>query len=132
MDIAWRITHGVLKTRVYLKNWCRLNVSDHCAWCRKLESFSNALCECTSVPQVWLWVFALINKFFPIPLGPSPPTILFKHSLPTGDRHSFALVHVIINVTLNEIWVARNLVTFANKLQLATATIQKIKHHLWQ
>ena len=96
------------------------------------ESFSHALCECTSLPQVWLWVFALINKFFPIPLAPSLPTILFKHGLPTGDRHSIALVHVIINVTLNENWVARNLVTFENKLQLAMATIRKIKHRLWQ
>ena len=129
-DIAWRIAHGVLKTRAYLKNWCRLNVSDRCARCGKLESFSHALCECTSVPQVWLWAFTLINKFFSITLAPSPPTILFKHGLPPGDKRSIALVHVIINVTLNEIWAARNLATFENKQQPASATIRKIKHRL--
>ena len=57
-------------------------------------------------------------------LAPSPPMILFKHGLPTGDKRSIALVHVIINVTLNEIWVARNLATFENKQQSASATIR--------
>ena len=131
-DIAWRIAHGVLKTRAYLKNWCRLKVSDRCARCGKRESFSHALCECTSVPQVWQWAFTLINKFFSITLAPSPPSILFKHGLPTGDKHSVALVHVIINVSLNEIRAARNLATFENSQQPASATIRKVKHSLRQ
>ena len=45
---------------------------------------------------------------------------------------SIALVHVIINVTLDEIWAPRNLATFENKQQPATATIRKIKHRLRQ
>ena len=114
------MAHGVLKTRAYLKNWCRLKVSDRCARRGKRESFSHALCECTSVPQVWLWAFTLINKFFSITLAPSPPSILFKHGLPTGDKHSIALVHVIINVTLNEIWAAT---IGYNWLQLAKSSI---------
>lgn len=57
---------------------------------------------------------------------------MFKHGLPTGDKHSIALVHVIINVTLNEIWAARNLATFENLQQLASATIRKVKHRLRQ
>ena len=72
----------------------------------------------------------LIN--FSITLAPSPPSILFKHGLPTGDKHSIALVHVIINVTLNEIWAARNLATFENLQQPASATIRKVKHRLRQ
>ena len=85
-----------------------------------------------SVPQVWLWAFTLINKFFSITLAASPPTILFKHGLPTGDKRSIALVHVIINVTLNEIWAAKNLATFENTQQPASATIRKVKHRLRQ
>ena len=126
-DIAWRIAHSVLKTRAYLKNWCRLNVGDRCPRCGKRESFSHALCECTSVPQVWQWAFTLINKFFSITLALLPPTILFKEGLPTGDKRSVALVHVI-----NEIWAARNLATFEDKPQPATATIRKMKHRLRQ
>ena len=61
-----------------------------------------------------------------ITLAPSPSTILFKHGLPTGDKRSIALVHVIINVTLNEIWAARNLATFGNKQHPASATILKV------
>ena len=121
-----------LKTRGYLKNWCRLKVSDRCPRCGKRESCSHALCECTSVPQVWLWAFTLINKFFSITLAPLPPSILFKHGLPTGNKHSIVLVHVIINVTLNEIWAARNLATFENSQQPASATICKVKHLLRQ
>ena len=49
----------------------------------------------------------------------SPPTVLFKHGLPPGDKRSIVLVHVIINVTLNEIWAARNLATVENKQQPA-------------
>ena len=128
----WRIAHGVLKTRAYLKNWFQLNVSDRCARCGKRKSFSHALCECTSVPQVWLWAFRQLNKFFSVTLAPSPPTILFKHGLPTGDNRSLALAHVIINVTLNEIWAARNLATFEHKQQPSTAIIHKIKHRLRQ
>ena len=79
-----------------------------------------------------LWAFTLINKFFSITLAPSPPSILFKHGLPTGDKHSIALVHVIINVTLNEIRAARNLATFENSQQPASATIRKVKHRLRQ
>ena len=41
-------------------------------------------------------------------------------------------VHVIINVTLNEIWAARNLATFENSQQPASATIRKVKHRLRQ
>ena len=52
-DIAWRLAHGILKTQAYLKKWGRLNVSDRCARYGQLESFSHALCECTSVPLVW-------------------------------------------------------------------------------
>lgn len=58
--------------------------------------------------------------------------ILFKHGLPTGDKRSIALAHVIINITLNEIWAARNLATFDSKQQPATATIRKIQHRLRQ
>ena len=45
---------------------------------------------------------------------------------------SIALVHVIINVSLNEIWAARNLATFENKQQTPSAIIHKIKHRLRQ
>ena len=131
-DIAWRVAHGILKTRAYLKTWCRLNVSERCARCGITESFSHALCECTNVPQVWLWAFTLINNLFTTPLAPSPTMILFKHGFPSSDKRSIALAHVIINITLNEIWSARNLATFDKKQQPVAATVRKIKHRLRQ
>ena len=41
-------------------------------------------------------------------------------------------MHVIINVTLNEIRAARNLAAFENSQQPASATIRKVKHRLRQ
>ena len=58
--------------------------------------------------------------------------IFFKHGFPSNDKHSIALAHVIINITHNEIWSARNLATFDQKQQPVTATIRKIKHRLRQ
>ena len=52
-DIVWRLAHGVVKTRAYLKRWQRLKVSDRCVICHKLESFLHAFCECTLAPTVW-------------------------------------------------------------------------------
>ena len=58
--------------------------------------------------------------------------ILFKHGLPSSDKRSIALAHVIINITLNEIWSARNLATFDKKQQPVAATVRKIKQRLRQ
>ena len=63
-DIAWRIAHGVVKTRAYLKSWRRLAVSDRCAGCGETETISHAFCACNLVSPVWSWVSKLINNFY--------------------------------------------------------------------
>ena len=45
-DIAWRIAHGVVKTRAYIKSWQRLGVGDSCAGCGEKETISHAFCDC--------------------------------------------------------------------------------------
>ena len=66
------------------------------------------------------------------PLAPSPTMIFFKHGFPLSDKRSIALAHVIINITLNEIWSARNVATFDKKQQPVAVTVRKIKHRLRQ
>ena len=101
-DIAWRIAHGVLKTRAYLKRWRRLAVSDRCAICGQVETFSHVFCECTHSPAVWTWIVAVLNKLYVKPLVFSPALVLFKQGLPSGARASRSneLTRVLINITL--------------------------------
>ena len=80
-DIAWRIAHGVVKTRAYLHRWQRLQVSDRCAVCGHVEFLTHAFCRCSSVPAVWTWVFSLVNLLYPFPLIFSPQLVLFKQGL---------------------------------------------------
>ena len=128
-DIAWRLAHGIVKTRAYLKRWQRLQVSDRCAICGQIESFSHALCECTLAPAVWAWIFSITNNLYANTVGFSPPLVLLKHSLPTGAQHarSNAVTRFLINLALNEIWATRNLHTLEGKPSTASLVINKIK-----
>ena len=131
-DIPWRLAHGIVKTRTYLKRWQRLRVSDRCAICGQIESFSHAFCECTLAPAVWAWIFSVINKLYVTPVGFSPPLVLLKHGLPTGAQHarSNAVTRFLINIALNEIWATRNLHTFEGKPSTAFPVINKIKYRV--
>ena len=61
-DIAWKVAHGVLKARVYLKRWHQLSVSELCAMCRNIETCSHIFCDCLLSTPVWDWTFSIINK----------------------------------------------------------------------
>ena len=128
-DIAWRLAHGIVKTRAYLKRWQRLQVSDRCTICGQIESFSHALCECTLPPAIWAWIFSITNNLYANTVGFSPPLVLLKHSLPTGAQHerSNAVTRFLINLALNKIWATRNLHTLEGKPSTASLVINKIK-----
>ena len=128
-DLAWHLAHGVVKTRLFLKRWRRLRVSKRCAACGHTESLSHAFCECTIAPQVWAWCFQTVNLFYSSPLTFSPALVFFKYGLPQDGRTSpaNALSCVLFNLTLNELWAARNLRTFEHKVTPARSVINKIK-----
>ena len=128
----WRLAHGVVKTRAHLKRWRRLKVSERCAICHKLETFSHAFCECTLTPTVWAWVFTVINQFYMQPLGFLPALVFFKQGLPSGAQHakSNALTCFVINLALNELWAARNLHTFKGTPSTAASVVSKIKSRI--
>ena len=110
----------------------RLPVSDRCAVCGRVESLSHAFCQCSFEPTVWTWVFSIVNKFYSVPISFSPTLVLFRHGLPSGAQHarSNTLVIFLFNLTLNELWSARNLSTFEGKASSAHAVICKIKHRV--
>ena len=109
-----------------MKQWRRLRVSALCASCRLIESFSHAFCECTIAPQVWAWVFQSINQFYSPPLTIS---LRFGQGLPRDGRSgaSNTISRILFNITLNELWAARNLRTFKQRVIPAQAVINKIK-----
>ena len=113
-DIVWRLAHGVIKTRAFLKRWRRLRVSEHCATCGLTESFSHAFCECTNAPQVWAWVFQIIHPFYSNAFTLSPALVFFGHGLPQDDQSSKAnlISRFLFNITLNEIWAAARSLPF--------------------
>ena len=131
-DIVWRLAHGVLKTRAYLKHWRRLAVSDSCARCGSVESFSHALCKCTVVPCVWTWVLSFLSKLYSTPVTLSDALILFKQGLPGTDTKSHELSYTFINISLNEIWAARNLATFEHTYLTALEIQHKISFRVRQ
>ena len=128
-DIAWRIAHGVVKTRAYLKSWRRLAVSDRCAGCGETETISHAFCACNLVSPVWSWVSKLINKFYDTPIFLTNSIILLQQGLPQGKQFfiSNELSSFILKLTLNELWAARNLDTFESKRPAVRTIIAKIK-----
>ena len=128
-DIVWRIAHGVVKTRAYLKSWRRLSVSDACAGCGEKETLSHAFCACHLVSPVWGWVSTLINKLYVTPILLTNPLILLCHGLPSGKQFHLSneLSSFLIKLTLNELWAARNLGTFESKRPSPQAIISKIK-----
>ena len=128
-DIAWRIAHVVVKTRAYLKSWCRLVMSDLCAGCSEPESISHAFCACSLVSPVWSWVSTLINKLYDTPLLLTNSIILLQQGLPQGRHFHFSneLSSFLIKLTLNELWAARNLGTFESKRPPVQTIISKIK-----
>ena len=128
-DIVWRLAHGVVKTRTFLHRWRRLRVNALCASCGLTESFSHAFCECTIAPRVWAWVFQSIHPFYSPPLTFSPALVFFGHGLPRDGQcgASNAVSRVIFNITLNELWAARNQRTFEQRVIPAQAVINKIK-----
>ena len=116
-DIAWRIAHAVVKTRAYLKSWCRLAVTDRCAGCGEKETIPHTFCACRLVSPVWSWVSKLINKLYTTPILLTNPLILLRHGLPRGKHFHFSneLCSFLIKLTLNELWAARNLGTLESK-----------------
>lgn len=101
---------------------------------RNLLSCSHIFCECTLAPTVWAWVFSLVNQLYSSPLGFSPPLVIFKHGLPSGSQHthSKALSSFLFNLTLNELWAARNLYTFEGRASSAQNVVNRIKHGVRQ
>ena len=133
-NIAWRIAHGVVKTRAYLKSWHRLAVSDLCMGCGEPEPISHAFCACHLVSPVWSWVSTLINKFYDKPLLLTNPIILFCEGFPQGKHFHYSneLSSFLIKLKLNELSAARNLGTFESKrppVQTIISTIKTRIHH---
>ena len=56
------------KSCPFLKRCHRLAVSDRCAICGQLETFSHVFCECTHSPAIWTWIVAILNKLHVTPL----------------------------------------------------------------
>ena len=129
-DIAWRIAHGVVKTRVYLKSWRRLPVSDQCVGCGEKETISHAFCVCALVSPVWSWVLNLINKLYDTPILLTSPIVLLQQGLPNSKQFHLSneLSSFLIKLTLNELWAARNLDTCESTQPLVQAIISKIKN----
>ena len=128
-NIAWRLAHGVIKTRAFLKRWRWLRVSERCATCGLTKSFSHAFCECNGAAQVWAWVLQIVHPFYSKTLTLSPARVFFEHGLPRDGQSSKAnlISRFLFNITLNEIWAARNLRTFEQKVTSAQAFINKTK-----
>ena len=126
-DIVWRIAHGVVKTRAYLKSWHRLAVSELCALCSHRETITHAVFECSNVSPVWDWLSLIIRKLYSSPISLNPNVILLHHGLPGGLRLSNQITSFLIKITLNELWSACNLFTFEGKRLAAPAIIAKIK-----
>lgn len=126
-EITWRIAHGVVKTRAYLKSWRQFAVIDQCAGCGERETISHAFCSSRLVSPVWSWMSNLINQF-------SESIILLRQGLPQGSSwaHSNAITSFLIKLTLNELWAARNLDTFESKRPSAQTIISKIKTRIRQ
>ena len=74
----------------------------------------------------------LCSKFYSTPLTFSPSLVLIKHSLPAGSwyLHSNALTRFLINLTLNELWAARNRHTFEGQLSTPHGVIATIKQRV--
>ena len=124
-DLAWKIANGVVKTRAYLKSWKRLCMDDRCAGCGERKTTLHAFCECNLVSPVWSWMSTLINKLYPNPII----LILFRHGLPSCKRFATAneLCSVLIKITLNKLWAARNLGTFESRRPVIVSIINIIK-----
>ena len=111
-ELAWLITHCVVKTRAYLKLWRRLAISEFCALCGQRETISHAFCECSDVSPVWDWLTVLIEKLHPSPILLNPHIILLRDGLPGGRQTLSNLITSFLSkLALNELWAARNLFT---------------------
>ena len=71
----------------------------------------------------------LINKLYPTTITLNNSLILFRHGLPSGTRFAMAneLCTVLIKITLNELWAARNLGTFESRRPAVASIINIIK-----
>lgn len=100
--------------------------------CAKRETVVHAFCECLISTDVWRWVFLLINKLYSTPIVFSSRLVLFRHGLPRGKQFHKpnALASVIIKITLNEWWAARNRATFEGKLVSAENVLRAIEGRL--
>ena len=117
-DIAWRLEYAVVKTHAFLKRWRWLRVSALCASCGLTESFSHTFYECTIAPQVWGgWVGVLMHQPILFSSSHLSSRVFFGHGLPRDGRSgiSNSVSHVLFNITVNELWAARNLRTFEQR-----------------
>ena len=130
-DVAWKIAHRVLPTRVYLHSWKRLRVGECCSRCKAPETVAHIFLDCAHAPSVWGWVSRWISKFSSIKLEPS--TILLGHGLSWSqrDRHISSLILYLVRITINALWHARNVATFERKqlsyTELTTRITQTIR-----
>ena len=105
-DIAWKIAHGVLKTRSYLRTWRQFKVSKFCTMCSQIETTTHVFCDCVLTTPVWRWVSSVINCLYSTPVALTPQIILLCHGLPRGkhgkqfhqpNRIAAFLVKLILN-----------------------------------
>ena len=131
-DIAWKIAHGVLKTRAYLKAWGLANMTEFCAICGRVETITHALYDCPQALPVWRWISSLLNQLYPSSINLTPALAFFCHGLPGGKHNASAnkLTAFLCKLALNEVWSARNLATFESKRLSGDTIIAKIKSRI--
>ena len=117
-NIYFKILHRVLyvNQKVYHHTYNKNNLSPFCNNCkRKRETILHALYECTDKYKIWKHFFQIINKLNSVAKMTSTNGVLILNAL-VKDKKIKKLLLIIHIAILNEIWKARNLLKYQNKI----------------
>ena len=125
IDLAWKVSHGVLYTAERLSSF-GYNISTRCFCSDPVESLLHLFFHCPLATSVISWVQSLLSSAAPL-----SPSILIRHVLFGFSDDELRVVPrffvYLLNVSKFCIWVVRNDFRFRNVRPSAVEVIERVK-----
>ena len=130
-EFIWRLSHRVLPTKAYLRQW-GMSVSPACPFCPRREDSFHALVQCQRAQNTWTAIQPLLTAIAGHPPKIDLEALVFRRGLPTISPAD-ELCFYLIATTAANLWKTRNNRIFDKKTPLrnvAQDTLRMIRHHI--
>ena len=130
-DVAWKITHRVLKTLDTLRSW-GIKVDGLCKSCHSPETIEHVFLECPIAIETWIHFKKFILHLGGPDFEASTDSLLLRIFPTNTPRANHTLLTYLIKLILYNIWMSRCKVLYEKKVESSKKIIYRIRSEIQQ